>query len=324
MADAGISAPISRSRWMEALSREVGPRTLRELVIPGAHDAGTAQITDDSGWSPEVPTAIRILAKPFMSQVAGWSRAQRSSLYHLLDIGIRYFDLRVAKAEEDERLYFAHSLLGGLAGRAICDIATFLDTHDREIVILDFQHFQGLGDRDHSYLSESLNTAFGRKLVPPPATGEQLPTLDAIWADRRQVVLLYSPEDGGAAVLRKNPAYWNRLTYVRSKWCETIEMDRLHECLRQEITHAPADKLFILQAVLSPNLREMTESLAKKGSYDIESAFSLQELALQFNGTIFGWFIGPWATKSPNVIMADWCQAGDLVGKTIELNRRLL
>jgi hypothetical protein len=307
---------INRSKWMQELANKLAKKTLREIVIPGAHDAGTAMISSSSTWSPETPGAEHIVSR---SLVADWSRAQGMSLYALLMSGIRYLDLRVAKSDEDGQLYFTHSLLGASVLKELYEVAAFLKRQPKEIVILDFQHFYGMASADHVRLARNLDSIFRNKLVTSPKPGSSLPIADEIWSEARQVVTLYSQESGGTAALQLNPRLWDRARLIQSNWCETIDINSLRSCLEHDVIYPPSPSmLFVLQAILSPDWW----TIFKSGVPFVGGLRSLRELATLYNGTICSWFIGPWANRNTNIILADWIEIGDVVGKAIQLNSR--
>ncbi len=122
-------AEPSLSDWMAQLPDE---RLLRRIVIPGSHDAGTHGII----WAGET---------------------QALTIAEQLASGVRYFDLRVHKKNEDYVIF--HSVMDGVAFEPIlADMAAFLAAHPGEVLLLDFQHFKG-GSQAH--VKELLLAHFG-------------------------------------------------------------------------------------------------------------------------------------------------------------------
>ena len=104
---------IDPSSWMESISDHIRNKSLREIAIPGAHDAATAAISSHSEFAPISELPIGDIARRAGDVVAEWSRAQPLSLSEQLNAGVRYFDLRVAKRPADGRCYFVHTMFGG-------------------------------------------------------------------------------------------------------------------------------------------------------------------------------------------------------------------
>jgi hypothetical protein len=292
-------------KWMGELGPLLGKKTLREIIIPGTHDAGTSVITENSDWAPSSDALLHALPK---RRVADWSKAQGWTVHQQLMNGIRYLDLRVAK-HDDGRFYFAHTLLGDYVEERIRDIKSFLSRSPQEVVILDFQHFYNMGSVDHVRLARILKYAFGKKLVAPPPKGSSLPKLEALWEEEKQVVVLYGQEGQSQAAFNTTPELWKR-DRIQSFWCETSDVGKLRSCLQREVDHPPSREiLFVLQGVLTP------------GSIGDLVSGSLQEWAMSHNGEITSWFSGAWAHRNLNILIVDWVQYGNVVGKAIQLNR---
>lgn len=111
-------------------------------------------------------------------------------------MGIRYFDLRVARKPNDSSgdLYFTHviythlmvlvsiiSVIYSVSHQAfmapcvvnvrpsqetLSSVAAWLDSHPKEVVILACSHFEGISDRLHQAFILSLKKLFGSKLCP--------------------------------------------------------------------------------------------------------------------------------------------------------------
>jgi len=104
------------SNWMSFAKDDT---LLTQTVIPGAHDAGTAGMM----WAAET---------------------QDKSIGEMLECGTRYFDIRVKK--DGDKLVIFHGPIKGVEFAPIVDdIAAFLSANPSEVLLLDFQHFEGEG-----------------------------------------------------------------------------------------------------------------------------------------------------------------------------------
>lgn len=121
-------AEDSASFWMSDIPDGT---LLKEIAIPGSHDAGTCGML----WPGET---------------------QSYSIKDQLTFGARYFDIRVNKTEEGYRIY--HSVLNGVDFLGVLsDIKDFIMSHPTEVLILDFQHFSGDSKNDvYAFLSDEL------------------------------------------------------------------------------------------------------------------------------------------------------------------------
>lgn len=108
------------SDWM---GRVDGSAPLNRIAIPGAHDAGTAGVF-----------------------YAG--ETQTYTVGEQLASGARYFDIRVRK-REDGSLHIYHDIInGGPFDEVMDEITDFITAHPTEVLLLDFQHFDGGSQQD--------------------------------------------------------------------------------------------------------------------------------------------------------------------------------
>lgn len=112
---------LSLKTWMKDVKDET---KVNEIVIPGSHDAGTYGMS--------------------------WLGAtQHLTIEEQLNLGVRYFDLRVNKVNNDYLIF--HSILNGTKFDPILDsIVKFIEDNPSETLLLDFQHFKN-GSEEYVY-----------------------------------------------------------------------------------------------------------------------------------------------------------------------------
>jgi len=111
-----------RGNWMQDRLATLGPRTIRELTLPGSHDSGM------------YTAGLSIVAK-----------TQELSIRGQLENGIRYFDLRPKYDAGDDRFDIHHNgVEGPTLGAVLKDIADFATGH-KELIIIDFADFKDFG-----------------------------------------------------------------------------------------------------------------------------------------------------------------------------------
>jgi len=171
------------ARWMEdTLFPAKGNLTLKDIVIPGSHDAGMSALNGTGGQHASSINPCNTLT-------------QKQNIGKQLHAGIRMFDLRVGLFKNS--IYTKHSssdcmadAMGGGYGERFKDILdsikTFLGRNKKEFIILTFSHFcpkeasaskvadsifQALG-KDHIYNNQSksidhikLNELAGKVIV---------------------------------------------------------------------------------------------------------------------------------------------------------------
>lgn len=258
--------------WMTEMASALHDVPLTKLAIPGSHDAGTYSIADDAPFSPDLPLddlpklKELLLGNPtFAPQVnafmARFARAQSRSITEQLNTGVRYFDLRPGASNNGngDELLIVHSLYGGNILDMIDDVATFLTTHPKEVVILDISHFTAMSDRHHTTLMSHIKTAFGQKLVPPPSAASTINpkadgyTMGDIQDGGRQVVLIYQDDHAAG-----DSSLWRYGTPTSTKWWPfkptTGQVKAvLEDRLRNDRPQLPGGSFFVLQTVLTPD-----------------------------------------------------------------------
>jgi hypothetical protein len=126
------------AHWMEdTLFPAKGNLTLKDIVIPGSHDAGMSALNGTGGTQSGSINPCNTLT-------------QKQNIGKQLNAGIRMFDLRVGSFKNS--IYTKHSssdcmaeAMGGGYGEQFKDILdsvkTFLDRNRKEFIILTFSHF---------------------------------------------------------------------------------------------------------------------------------------------------------------------------------------
>ncbi len=119
---------IDNSAWMANLKDDV---LVNEIVMPGSHDAGSYKMV----WLGET---------------------QQFTIDEQLQMGVRYFDIRVNK-KEDKYVIF-HSIINGVEFLPILEsIKNFIINNPTEVLLLDFQHFEGNSQNDvYNFITEYL------------------------------------------------------------------------------------------------------------------------------------------------------------------------
>ena len=108
------------SQWMGMIKDET---LLKNVVIPGAHDAGTK--------------GLSYLAK-----------TQDRDTADMLACGTRYLDLRVSKTKDGELKIYHGPFKGVTLDSVLEQIKQFLNANPTEALVLDFQHFDGDAELD--------------------------------------------------------------------------------------------------------------------------------------------------------------------------------
>ena len=198
--------------WMKNLPASLHNQPITRLAIPGTHDSFAFRFTSQAGpdLAPNL-RRLRLVANPIIRR---WSTTQNKnftgivhslskgspftifSAIEQLNIGIRYFDLRVCPTTDKSQMKkspftFTHGLVGDSVRHSLEEINQFLDAHSHEVVLLDFNHFYDFNDQcGHEQLIHLIHEVFGTKLCTTARTIEEC-TLSYLWDHHQQVILLY-------------------------------------------------------------------------------------------------------------------------------------
>ncbi|WPU92962.1 hypothetical protein SNE25_26925 [Mucilaginibacter sabulilitoris] len=149
------------ARWIEdTLFPAKGNLTLKDIVIPGSHDAGMSALNGTGGTQAGSINPCNTLT-------------QTQNIGKQLNAGIRMFDLRVGSFKNS--IYTKHSssdcmadAVGGGYGERFKDILdsvkTFLNRNKKEFIILTFSHFCPTEASAHK-VADSITRALGREQI---------------------------------------------------------------------------------------------------------------------------------------------------------------
>ena len=191
--------PAPPPNWMQANLATLGDRTLRNLAIPGSHDAGMSSFSDDSktGFATEANT-----------------RTQTLDLAGQLAAGSRYFDIRPVISSGVFRAghySFVDPIKSfqGANGQLVSDMIDQINAFTRdnkEMIVLNLSHdlntdlpndsFRPFDQAEYDRLFNDLLRLENRFVAPGDPTTVDLTTLklnDFISGGKAAVVLIVEP-----------------------------------------------------------------------------------------------------------------------------------
>jgi len=129
-------------------------------LVAGTHDSFTFHLDECGSVATGAPGAVQGLATVFGSLakkiISNWSKTQSLGVDAQLKAGVRYFDIRVSGRPGSSELFIVHGLYGPTVESCMESLATFLDEHCCEIVLLDFNHFYDMDSAAHDRLIKAL------------------------------------------------------------------------------------------------------------------------------------------------------------------------
>uniref|UniRef100_A0A3P9HF69 Phosphatidylinositol-specific phospholipase C X domain-containing protein n=1 Tax=Oryzias latipes TaxID=8090 RepID=A0A3P9HF69_ORYLA len=197
--------------WMSRLPEELHDVPLWNLALPGSHDTMSFCLDISSPVLRSESFLLRLtdLLLPCCTRpcIYRWATTQQSILADQGDLGIRFFDLRIAKnPASSSNLFFAHGIYTLLTVKeALKELAMWLEAHPKEIVIISCSHFDTMTNEDHVHLVEFIHILFNLKLC----SSKKVPTLRSCWSKGQQVIISYDNE----AMLLEHPELWRAIPY---------------------------------------------------------------------------------------------------------------
>jgi hypothetical protein len=236
--------------WMTNLPQKLRTTPIIYLSIPGSHDSMTYDISEKSRVAPDAEPVIQKLKflGPFLTAImVKWSKTQLVTPTEQLCNGIRYFDLRIATKKHDAQFYFVHGLYSSEVSKVLEEVKVFLDTHPKEVVILDCQHFYAFQQCDHERLMYLLRSTFGHKLLPYMPHMEHISLQYMTTECHYQVVAIYRSD----AARFGQPLLWPSACFP-TPWANTDSVSKLIAFLVDKLQNRNNLVGFISQCVLTP------------------------------------------------------------------------
>ena len=196
------------ANWHEQIASSLGPKRLRDTIIPGTHDSATSDIQFGNQVSLDCEINTADFACNFFPLFPAAARAQGQRVGDQLRGGIRYLDLRLCEERFDNEIWTCHGLRSRRLEDVLNDIDLFLSQTTHEILLLDFRIMYGLEDADHEYVFNQLRARFGSAMVSQDDVQNLLPALpgstpaqklnnvtyDWLWANNKRVIVSYTKE----------------------------------------------------------------------------------------------------------------------------------
>ncbi|KAM9820357.1 PI-PLC X domain-containing protein 1 [Neosynchiropus ocellatus] len=300
----------TNSDWMSCLPEELLDVPLWNLAIPGSHDSMSFCLDRSSPVLRSEPRVLlladRICPCCVRPCVSRWSTTQQSVLSDQCDLGIRFFDLRIARKPAGSRLFFAHGIYTLITVKeALDELAAWLDAHPLEVVIICCSHFEGLTDEEHGHLVEFIVSLFNHKLCPSMGT----PTLRSCRHRGHQLIVSYDSEE----MLRRHPQLWREIPYL---YADSSDPKKVIAFLEDKKRQRPDPKFYVCGL-----------NLTEDASYVLRHPFQdMRSMTAGALAPLLGWVgeqrAGP-QTGAVNVICCDFVGISRFCSLVIDLNYKL-
>ena len=200
--------------WMEYFSASLEKLTLTEMTLPGSHDSGT--------YSP-----VFKLGTP-------WIRTQKLTLAQQLAYGIRVLDLRIGQNSPGEYIichgrwrtrYHLAAVLN--------EVKDFIDSTNKEVVILDFHSFHNLGrgSYDYTQLKQQIASSLSGYCVPSTHSADTLETIWSSGSPKERVVVAWKTNSDDTS--DPDPYMWPG---VNQRWYgQANSLSKVRQCIQDDM-----------------------------------------------------------------------------------------
>ncbi|CAL1261986.1 unnamed protein product [Larinioides sclopetarius] len=284
----------ARPRWMYEMKDVIGNRTLKDLMIPGTHNAGSYE-----PYRPERNTAkIR------------YQMCHDEDVFNQLVYGNRFLDFRVIfqhVAGSKEKFWITHNILrtNNSVRDVLQQVKRFLD-NTNEIVVMDFHLFymgfldSWIDDR-HKELMKMVLSILGNYMMP--TSYEYSTPLNEMWKNNKRLLVGYASKQG----IESNLLYPG----VFHLWGNKETRPELEEFLNRNMCNFIHRGLWSAMAELTPSTSGVL--MDKYGG--------LRNLAQEVNVQVTKWFRERW-WKCANIVATDYFLGNNIIDVSIEANAR--
>lgn len=254
-----------------------------------------------------------------------WSEVNTSQVYDYEDNLIviiillqRFFDLRVAWNEKEQKIYYVHGLYSEEITESFDELYTFLQEHPGEFVIIDFQHFYNFDTPHHQLLIDHLMKFFHSMIFQNDSRAYHLPhlTLNRANSTGKQLIVTYRS-------CYSSPIFFTSRDFP-TPWPNSTSVDYLKEFLDEQLKTRSPEQGWITQCVITPDANyiiprfysSLKKSCAKKVLIEMEDFIRSKEPGRWKSGEM----------PKINIILGDFVDMEDnrFCKMVIDLNMKLM
>lgn len=281
------AAHADRSTWMGDLHRELGAGfgnlQIRQMTLPGCHQAGTYRVEWNLGQAPDIATLTAICHDVGVQEetVMGWAKAQSANVESQLKAGARCLDLRIAECKADRnRFYTFHSLFCVPWDEIIENITDFASRHRSEVVILQLNPLFLPDSRWDEFLSD-LSQRLDEFLVPNHVGASA--TYDAVMRTGGNIICMVNEHVLNKDRQKHHPKLWGSVG-ANVAWFNKQSGDELLAVIREYIDNGAREGFSGIQAIITPGAK----LIGKRKGIDATASFAFDKACMDALNASFG------------------------------------
>lgn len=305
--------------WMTQMDAALANKPLRTVILPGTHDTGTYGINDHSEIAADIDDTLKFWLQfdaLKIQHLKSWSITQNFDVSTQLTSGIRYLDLRLCKTSNGS-LATCHSLVGDNVENILNAVSSFINApnHNKELVILDFNHMGNLTNDDIDTLAGIMIKNFGDKIAAAYSFNSNSP-LSSFWDQRKQIIAIIAND---YATTKYPQLFWNENS-ISSPWPDKQSSNELIQAMQNALSSRYQPELFVLQSQETPS----TDTIISGFNPFAANPDSLLKLTTSYKPSVDNWFAQKnnqmMIRQNGNIIIEDFSNGIDLAELAKKLN----
>ncbi|MCO7224763.1 phosphatidylinositol-specific phospholipase C domain-containing protein [Pleionea sp. CnH1-48] len=307
------------ANWVAQVYQGRGHTTLRQMVIPGTHDSGTYNMNSSSDLAPDA-NAIYAAAK---GVVADWGRTQSYDIYTMLQKGIRHFDLRILR--KDNEFVIVHGLVGMKVRDVLAQVQQFANEHPKEPIILEVDKTPSASDMPA--LLDMFDEYLATRKPDTNIRAAHL-TLNDLWKEdpvdgvNNNVVVMW----GSSSSQGEARGYYGA-SQKEGTWADTENSTDLHNRLLngwvrngrvyKGLKNASQDKIVSSSFTFTPQTSTIIEDV-----FNVFSSGSILKWTQDWMRPYLGEWVPGWVEQGyrPNIMTADFFEYTAMIPLAVKLN----
>ena len=314
-------------KWMEEYGEKhnLGSKRFCDVGIPGTHDSGTYKFDKDKGASPESGLTTKLedildhgrllgklndfILKNIFERLC---QCQDLSIKEQLQLGVRYFDLRVAHHAESDSYMTCHGVYCVDMKEILTELNDFLTTNSKEVVVLEFKKLFNMQEEQYQALSDMVVEVLGDKIAHRSKV-TQKSTIQEYWDNGYQLAILYQRRKTLSD--DRKDQFWN-MGYIESPWPNAGDNSELYDKLKGYVDKHNEDDFFVIQGLLTPDVELIKKEILESGG------LSIKQISDKCKGCIVDWVEEEWkSTNRLNIVIVDFFENCSIIPAIINYNR---
>ena len=245
-------------KWMENNYFCLIDKPINRILLMGTHNSGINKIMYDIPIPNKNYNSLRKIAKyvkPLRDYINKWTINQTLSIDEQLNIGVRAFDIKISYF--NDKFYVTHTFVSQELEPILQTFNTFLDSHTKEVLILQIAYDYEYADTTQLYTEQLINLFvkyFGTKIYEKQF---EIPTYGNMLFQDKRIIFIHRD-----IYNYFNPIIWNKncLSY---EWFNVNDIDGFEQKMNLSLSNIRNQcyKFNYVQFILTPTVGNIKKDL---------------------------------------------------------------